>query len=391
MISYSAGSLVKPCQLEPVEMYLYRRILFCIAYYVTHAAHFIRQLLCIEDKNVSKKQLSHHERVERVYLFLHYVAVKTGAFSKYTEGHYNGHKYNTIYDYYNTAQRNQLNHLLDCCNISQNKDENCSQFKLLDAGCGNGDLSYKAKYERGISTIGLTMSQQEVIINKHRGLKAMKHSFRNLKSIFEENEFDAIISNGSSEHLVSLEEALKDRGDSVMKQQLKEYWHVLKPGGYLCFTMVHVKEIVDPIDMTKDAWEYPLESTYWHYCVLGHFYSGWYPQGNQVTRIANEIGYELISKDETVDDYLQTSLVWRKKLKEALSTFRGIFWSWYIMFYFLFTDPIYCYYCLAHHWGGTWTWQFSKRYDIKNNKEIESPMTHYTLTFKKPLKNLQSK
>lgn len=202
-------------------MYFYRRILLFAAYYLTHTIHFIRQLLCIEDRNVTKKQLPHHQRVSRVYHFMHYVAVKSGAYSKYTEGHYrDGHKYDE-YQYYDTAQSNQLNHLLDCCKISKNKDENNSNIKLLDAGCGNGDLSYIAKYERGISTIGLTMSQEEVEINKSRGLKAIKHSFRELKSYFKENEFDAIISNGSSEHLISIEQACIDKGQSIIKQQLQ--------------------------------------------------------------------------------------------------------------------------------------------------------------------------
>eukprot|EP01083_Nonionella_stella_P120206 360013_1 len=256
----------------------------------------------------------------------------------------------------------------------------------LDAGCGNGDLSHKAAYERGIRTLGLTMSDDEVLVNKRRGLQAIRHSFKHLKGYFKPNQFDAIVSNGSTEHLISIEDALGGDRAVVIKQQLQEYWHVLKPGGYLCFTCIHVRMETDPDPnlVAQDAWNHDLESDLWHFSVLCEFYSGYYPVGDMMIDIAQEIGYTLIRKDETLDDYLQTSLVWRKKMTAALNSFTGFFWCLYIWLFVLVTDPIYSWYCLAYHYGCTWTWQFEQRY-VKNGTILPSACTHYTIALRKPM------
>lgn len=148
-----------------------------------------------------------------------------------------------------------------------------------------------------------------------------------------------------------------------------------------------MREAADPHKVKLDAWKHPLLSDYWHYSTLVQFYSGWYPVGDIFIEIAKEIGYEIISKEETVNDYLQTSLAWRYRLRNAMSSCKGLYWCWYIWLYYLFTDPIFSYYCLSYHWGCSWTWQFEKRYDKKNDKVLNSACTHYTMTFRKPLRN----
>ena len=153
----------------------------------------------------------------------------------------------------------------------------------------------------------------------------------------------------------------------------------MKPGGYLCFTCIHFRNDINPNDINCDAWKYKQESDNWQLCVLSEIFSGWYPYDNMIIDIAKNIGFKLISKEETVNDYLQTSLIWRIKIRKAMSTLKGLDWCWYIWLYYLFNDPIFSYYCLAYHWGCTWTWQFEKH---SNGKP--SPCTHYTITFKKP-------
>lgn len=100
--------------------------------------------------------------------------------------------------------------------------------RLLDAGSGNGMLSYQA-YRKGYDVVGVSFKSAEVagskaLFNEYLGISPDRLSFRegNLYDLdFPENSLDAIICAEVLEHLI--------RDADVCRS----FWRILKPGGLL--------------------------------------------------------------------------------------------------------------------------------------------------------------
>lgn len=111
------------------------------------------------------------------------------------------------------------------------KPEAGARRTVLDAGCGNGMLSYRS-YLLGNTVRGLSIKEPEVagcraLFNAYLRLPEEKISFRkqNLYDArFEPCAFDEIICTEVLEHIV--------RHDAVCGK----FWHALKPGGILHIT-----------------------------------------------------------------------------------------------------------------------------------------------------------
>jgi len=101
-------------------------------------------------------------------------------------------------------------------------------FQVLDAGCGNGMLSYQS-YLRGHLVIGVSFKEKEVrgcqsLFNRYLGIPEDKLCFRqgNLYELdYPAEFFDEIICSEVLEHL---------KRDSEV---CRAFWRLLKPGGVL--------------------------------------------------------------------------------------------------------------------------------------------------------------
>lgn len=101
-------------------------------------------------------------------------------------------------------------------------------LRVLDAGCGNGMLSYQS-YLKGNEVIGISFKDSEVkgcqaLFNRYLGVPEQKLCFRhgNLYQLdFPPESFDEIICAEVLEHL---------RHDTAVCQA---FWRILKPGGVL--------------------------------------------------------------------------------------------------------------------------------------------------------------
>ncbi len=124
-----------------------------------------------------------------------------------------------------------------------------SDSTFLDAGCGNGMLSWKA-YKAGNRVVGVTLKDKEVrgcrrLFNEYHGVPESRLSFRNHNLydsqplIDEFGGFDEIVCTEVLEHI---------RDDSGV---CKAFWTLLKPGGRLHITSPnaeHPYNVAFPID-----------------------------------------------------------------------------------------------------------------------------------------------
>lgn len=129
-----------------------------------------------------------------------------------------------------------------------------SGIKLLDVGCGRGDLVIEAA-RRGAEATGIDYSRDAVVIAKsmldkqeqkiQKKVKFYRMDFKKLK--FPTNYFDVITSYDVFEHLYKEE----------LEIAMGEVSRVLKPGGIL---IVHTETNKIYLDFTHRVWAYPLDS-----------------------------------------------------------------------------------------------------------------------------------
>lgn len=95
--------------------------------------------------------------------------------------------------------------------------------KILDLGCGVGytTLVYK---ENGFDVIGLDILEKMLKIAKEKGLKVKKGDIRELKSLFKEKEFDAVVSASAFQWLTD---------DNEIKEAAEGINYILKKNGKL--------------------------------------------------------------------------------------------------------------------------------------------------------------
>lgn len=120
---------------------------------------------------------------------------------------------------------------------------------LLDAGCGNGMLTYQA-YRRGYRALGVSIKSGEVernqrLFNQYLGIPEERLKFR-LHNLYElpglKIQFDQIICSEVLEHIK------RDR------EMCQIFWDVLKPGGTLhlcCPNADHPDNQKAPLDLEE--------------------------------------------------------------------------------------------------------------------------------------------
>lgn len=93
--------------------------------------------------------------------------------------------------------------------------------RLIDLGCGDGDLTVKAKRKIGCNEVwGLDIYEPFIKRARRKGIKVVKWDLNTYPYPFENHSFDVIISNQVMEHLF------------YPIRFLGEVWRILEPGGY---------------------------------------------------------------------------------------------------------------------------------------------------------------
>jgi len=178
---------------------------------------------------------------------------------------------------------------------------------VLDIGCGWGPI-LNAVRERGGTSIGLTLSPNQVQQCKKNGLDARLQDYKKLKPD-QLTALDAIISIGAFEHFCSVEEKIAGKQESVYQEFFKICADRLPKGGRLYLqTMTWGKSVPDPKKVSLDA---PRDSAEAILARIEYLYPGsWLPNGlDQIVACANPY-FDLESHNNGRKDYLQTLRAW---------------------------------------------------------------------------------
>ena len=110
-----------------------------------------------------------------------------------------------------------------------------SPKRLLDVGCGAGEMAKRIQVELGADVVALDSSQRMVDLTRERGVEAVLGDIQRLP--FEDGEFDCVVAGWVLYHVVDREQAIS------------ECARVLRPGGRF------VAPTLDD-DNLSDLWEF---------------------------------------------------------------------------------------------------------------------------------------
>lgn len=230
----------------------------------------------------------------------------------YTEGIYNRDP-GTPYE---EAQQNQIDYVLN--------EVGCTAgTRLLEIGCGNGNLLETARKRRA-KAIGITVSPDQVARCRERGLDARLMNYLDLGDhLFR--RFDAVVANGPVEHFVQPVDAAAGRADDIYREFFEICHKLLDPYSTvrrMITTTIHFLRVPDPQDLLKSPLAFRWGCDQFHYAMLARAFGGWYPVPGQFQRCSEG----LFRLQHTVDgtyDYHLTSEEWLRRMRRVLATAKG--------------------------------------------------------------------
>ena len=308
-----------------------------------------------------RRKLTARENTQRCYeQFFDPLCADTNVWPDYTEGHYP-----TGMETYDQAKLNQFDYIFDKMQVKPGT-------KIMDIGCGNGNLLLRAR-ERGCEPHGITVSRSQMQRCSAAGLHVKVCSFQSIPQVFAPGTFDYVVMNGPTEHFVTEEDVLAGRKRAIQDEIFHNACYLLKPGGRLFITCIHFRSEAEVARTVESPLRSPVGSTNFFYAVLVQLYSGWYPTVGEYDRASENNSLHLIFERDATEDYYITSRIWGRKLRGFLAEnpkFRlrfasRLFWN----------DPRYFFICFLYYYYDAWTWQF--------RPAPETPLIHRWLMFEK--------
>ncbi len=275
-------------------------------------------------------------------------AAISGGVDDFTDGKYFGDPNQS----YKQAQINQAEWLLDQIKCGQGSH-------ILDVGCGNGRILSVAQ-KRGATAEGITISKQQIKVNKKRGLTAHLMNYINIPESWNER-FDGIVANGSMEHFVQLVDVLKGKQDKIYQQMFQIFYRILKPGGYLVTTTIHFTKPIDSKEIIKSVKKQQRGSDNFHFAkVLIDDFGGWYPIEKQLQNNAENL-FILECREDGTEDYHWTSEYWLTEIKKKILISPKV---WLALLKKIFSKPKATISMLDNLiFSQSWMWQFRKQKD----------------------------
>lgn len=217
---------------------------------------------------------------------------------------------------YEAAQARQAAVLLDRAGVQQGS-------RLLDIGCGYGRI-LQAAQARGATATGITVSPEQVRYNTKAKRDVRLQNYKNLGPAWDQ-QFDAVIANGSMEHFVQPADAVAGHDDVIYREYFRTVHRLLDPrttDARCATTVIHFRTRPNPADWLKPAATFPYGSPAFHWSRLNASFGGWYPTRGQLERCAK--GYfRLVEEEDGTDDYRRTSEEWLRVVRAKLYSLRG--------------------------------------------------------------------
>lgn len=265
----------------------------------------------------------------------------------YTEGLYHGgdHRSRSLED----AQRDQRAWVLDQARVGPGS-------RLFEVGCGNGSLLEDAE-ARGARAVGITPNPNQVRLCRSRGLDVRQRTWQEVGSEHDD-DFDAVVANGSLEHFVSLDEARWGLQERIYERFFDLCASLLdrtSRSGRVVLTFIAFRRIPDPDEVDKPSRELPFKSDAYHYRLLERTYRGWYPSGGEQVHRAAEPHFDLIEEEEGTHDYLMTTREWARRTRRLLLRRLPVVLPGLVRWLRDDPDAMERVRCFLH---GSWGWQF---------------------------------
>lgn len=226
-------------------------------------------------------------------------------------------------------------------------------MKLLDMGCGSGIWMLYCK-NRGVETVGLTLSKEQARVSREKGLEVYVQDYRLENSNFI-NQFDRITLQGSTEHNCSFTGIYNifgynkniDKCNNIRTDLFKLCKKYLKEN-----SKIYIAGLVINDDYKFS--NYDLLQGY----IMERHYGGRYSRFDDYKKSLTDADLKILNIKDTTADYHYSSIAdedyfgcWKVKWNE--NTLNKI--TYFIKG--VLSDPY-----LLHHWLyyslDTWQWQF---------------------------------
>jgi len=273
----------------------------------------------------------------------------------YTDGIFNNN--------YNISMNEAMKNKFEMCFKELNLKEGQT---LLDCGCGTGVWMLYCK-NRGIDTIGLTLSEEQAKVVRSKGLKCIVQDYRILNKNFI-GKFNAISLYGSTEHnclsrgAKTGDTVYEDRCNNTRRKLFLLLNSYLKPQGCML-----IQTLVDHKLAEYDT----IKDTMTKYFIERH-YGGFYSYLRHYKKSLEDANFNIIEIKDNTDDYFYSSVADPDHFGHySIKFYESPIDKIYYFIKGLLLDPF-----LLHHWGyyitDAWMWQFGGYKDRPlTQKEID--------------------
>ncbi|REG91585.1 class I SAM-dependent methyltransferase [Algoriphagus antarcticus] len=205
------------------------------------------------------------------------------------------------------AQKAKHKFIADSLNIKKGS-------KVLDMACGWGPFITYCIKERGVSIMGLTLSEGQATACRKNGMNVKVKDCRTVKTE-DFGVFDAITCIGGLEHFCSVEEWKAGRQEQVYSDFFQTLDNLLPKGGrFYMQTMTFGKNMIDFEDIDVNAEKG--SASHVLALMIKEFPGSWLPYGPEMVIRNAEPHFKLISQSSGRLDYIETIGQWRKKFRK---------------------------------------------------------------------------